>query len=338
MELALRARLRESVLGAIHEVAPRISESLVCRVVERAGRDLRIALCLHRVLAVRRATDPYPPATIEPDKLDELIGILGPNSRLTLTFDDGYADAAEYIETRATRFPDVRWIFFVCPAKAERRLAFRWNVFELLYPYGSESARIELEHSGLDRRIENARLDLARAGARREFRLASVEECRQLARHENVRLGNHTDHHFPLARLSFEDAEAEIRESTSRFERLFGRCEHFAFPYGVPGRSFGPEHVAAIERIGPRISIWSTVARPMSHSALRERRVQPRFPIDGQWSAKAIALWIAALCARHRAKGSGVGKSRGEAEITSFSASGFALRFFRRETTRPTRR
>ena len=49
---------------------------------------------------------------------------------LRLSFDDGYRDAGDYIRTRAPRFPQVQFDFFICPEKTEARAGFRWDLVE----------------------------------------------------------------------------------------------------------------------------------------------------------------------------------------------------------------
>src|SRR5688500_8648063 len=96
----------------------RVPRAVLLASVRASVRDLHVSLCLHRVLEVRRASDPQPALTIAPGELDELIGMFievrPENPRLTVTFDDGYADAAQYVADRAPRFPTVEFLVFVC--------------------------------------------------------------------------------------------------------------------------------------------------------------------------------------------------------------------------------
>src|SRR5205085_3631972 len=82
--------------------------------------------------------------------------------------------------------------------------------------------------------------------------LAPIVLCRAIGRLPNAALGNHTNsHQRPV--LS-DDFAAEIGRSRRDFERLFGRQEPFAIPYGVPGEDFSDEHVEGLEDL----VIWST--------------------------------------------------------------------------------
>jgi hypothetical protein len=103
--------------------------SLLRRWLAWSVRDLCIALCFHRVSAQKRATDPQPELTVAPEVLDELLAFLTSSmpvapAQLFLCFDDGYADAANYVAARAPFHSSVQWLFFVCPEKTERGRGF----------------------------------------------------------------------------------------------------------------------------------------------------------------------------------------------------------------------
>ena len=74
----------------------------------------RLALCFHRVGAAKDKL--WMPAT----EIDRLIGFLvDAAGALTVCFDDGYRDGAEYVLSRAPRHAQIEWLFFVCPQKTE---------------------------------------------------------------------------------------------------------------------------------------------------------------------------------------------------------------------------
>lgn len=75
----------------------------------------RLALCFHRV------GPPSDKLWMPAAEIDRLIGFLGDVAPLTVCFDDGYRDGAEYVLSRAARFAQVEWLFFVCPRKTELR-------------------------------------------------------------------------------------------------------------------------------------------------------------------------------------------------------------------------
>jgi hypothetical protein len=230
--------------------------------------DLRLALCLHRV----RGPPFVDSLNIPPQELDALLGLLLRSRQaaverwLTLCFDDGYLDAAQYISSRAPRHPQVEWLCFVCPRRAERRSPFSW--------------------------------DDPAAGCQ----LATVDTLRSLARLPNVWLGNHSNAHLMQTELTHQQVEHEYRAAFADFGRLFGVQRHFAFPFGTPELEFDAGHVALLRSMGEGL-IWSTERRPFDRSERRSRAVLPRFPIDGSWSHKQTALWIALLTLKFRVMG-----------------------------------
>ncbi len=225
--------------------------------------DLRVALCLHRVRL--RATAQT--LSIAPDQLDRLIELLRASRALqdtpwlTVSFDDGYDDAAAYVASRAPMYSDVEWLLFVCPERSEKGIAFSWD--------------------------------------ERQGELTSVSTLQRLAQMPNVALGNHTNSHHKQTALSRREAEVEYQRSFERFSRLFGPQHHFAFPFGTPEHEFTAMHVGALRRISDW-TLWSTERRPHAASERKPGAVLPRFPINGAWSYKQIALWMCVLTLRFR--------------------------------------
>jgi peptidoglycan/xylan/chitin deacetylase (PgdA/CDA1 family) len=260
-----------------------------------------LALCFHRVAAERRASELQPKLTMPAAEIDALISAVleACTGRLTVSFDDGYRDSADYILSRAARYPQVEWIFFVCPQKTEQRAGFRWDLAETrrrlfpgLDPEGLLSAPVDLAG-------ENQRDELRGLLGLDGFALAELELCRTIQRLPNAALGNHTNVHHRLALLTAEQARAELVQSTRDFERLFGPQRHFAFPYGVPGVDFSPEHAAALRAMGP-MEFWSTEPRPFSSDERVAGAVLPRFAVDGTRSWKETAAQIAVHALRSR--------------------------------------
>jgi hypothetical protein len=265
---------------------------------------------MHRVEAVRRPTNWQPDLSIRPEVLDETIELLlstrsgGAVDWLTVSFDDGYVDSAEYIESRARRFPQVEFAFFVCPEKLETEVGFRWDLIEQELNHGRpiDEARALLREP-VPAGGENSREDLRRLAARAEYRLATVEKVRELRTFQNVRIGNHTNSHLRLSDVSLDAAENEIVQSVQTFERLFGPHDQFAFPFGTPNVHFDGRHVAMVRRRGSFV-IWSTEARPFLPSERKPGHVLPRYPVDGTMSAKEILGWVGARALNHRLRGS----------------------------------
>jgi peptidoglycan/xylan/chitin deacetylase (PgdA/CDA1 family) len=277
---ALPAPLLEATLGA-------------------ALAGLGASLCLHRV-GPRRPTDWQSGLSIEAATLDALTELLlrrRPGSAagwLSLSFDDGYADAVEYVRTRAPRFPSVDFFLFVCPRKLERRAGFRWDLVERLLAAGTPRhealARLDDAFSTAE---ENERPELRGLADDPAFALATVEELRDLARLPNVHLGNHTNLHASPRRLPDDVAARDYRESRADFERLFGPQRHFAFPFGSPRHHVEARQADLARATGP-CELWSTEARPYRLEERRPGAVLPRFPVDGSKTASELAGWIAA--------------------------------------------
>jgi peptidoglycan/xylan/chitin deacetylase (PgdA/CDA1 family) len=292
--------------GALDEVARRLGRvtprPLLRQMLAGALGELKVSLCMHRVSDARRSTDFQPELTMPAAELDALVELLrasrpGAGRWLTVTFDDGYADAAEYIDSRASRFPDVDFIFFLCPEKTERAAGFRWDLAE------QGGMAMEAFHDALDVERENARPELSALAQRAEYRLATVAECQALvAKHLNVALGNHTNSHFQQTRLTAEQAAREYDRSQEIFHRHFGPVQHFAFPFGSPGREFTQTHVDLLRARGDFL-IWSTERRPYAPAEQTPRAVLPRFPVRGNESASQVAAWIALRALVHRARG-----------------------------------
>ena len=292
LSASLRAATRDVVLGA----GPRLPRSAVAGLLRRATRGLEVALCLHRVGPVR-ATDPLPWMTIPEDTLDDFLE-LARGVRLTVTFDDGYADAVAWLRARAPRHPEVDFVLFVCPEKLETRAGFRWDLFERRRAEGADPGPLRpFVDAPFDPGSENHRPELVGLADRPELALATVEACQEMAALRNVRLGDHGDTHLRLTGLAPEVARAELEASAAHFAARFGPAEDFAFPFGVPGRDYDGTHVATLRRLGYR-RLWSTAPRAFRPEARSGSQVLPRFPVMGNWHAKALAVWVAASAMR----------------------------------------
>jgi hypothetical protein len=266
-----------------------------------------VALCLHRVAPLARSTDWQPQLNISPSTLDELVELLlesRPRSTqpwLELSFDDGYEDARAYIESRAAIYPQVRFVFFVCPDKLEKRAGFRWDVAEqgLAREVLTRTEAIEFIGAPASLKEENKRADLKALADTEPFVLASVQSVRDLLQHPNVELGNHTNLHLRATGHPDALVQSDYRHSTEQFERLFGPQRHFAFPFGTPAHHFHNRHVQMLRALGD-FTIWTTEARPFSLAERRPGAVLPRFPVEGDKSTRAIAGWLMARAARAR--------------------------------------
>lgn len=273
-------------------------------------RDLGVALCLHRMAEVTRPTDWQPGLNMPPAELDAFIELLlvarpGPASErwLTVSFDDGYHDSAQYIASRAPRFSTVEFLFFVCPEKLELRAGFRWDEVEEAMRAGApEEAAMALLEAPVNVATENARPELKRLAQVPEYRLSTVEEVRALAFLPNVRIGNHTNAHLSAARVTDAQIEEDYQRSAKTFTRVFGPQREFAFPFGTPRHHFTKRHVEMLRALGD-FTIWSTEGRPYRLAERTAGAVLPRFPVNGTQSARQLAGWVAARAMYFRARG-----------------------------------
>jgi hypothetical protein len=281
---------------ANHQVLP---PSILRLALGRALFGTELSLCLHRIRFEGGPDSAVWETMIDAAELDELLEILlaaRPNAGkwLTICFDDGYADAGRYIESRAPRFPTVTWLLFVCPEKLVKRAGFRWDL-----PKGAPGS--DVFGPPLDVRAENDRTDLRALGDRADCRLMTVEECRRVVLQPNVFLGNHTNCHFRQALLTLEDSRYDVEKSRREFEDLFGPTEHFAFPFGTPGLEFGDSHVGLARDCG-YTRVWSTEPRPF-YSEEGSTGALPRYPIFGTWPAAKNALLILMQALKWRWRG-----------------------------------
>ena len=274
-----------------------------------ALQGLELSLCLHRVAARRRASDWQPGLSMPAPELDTLIELLlssrpGPGQGwLSVTFDDGYADAAQYIRSRAPRFPGVEFIFFVCPEKAQLRSGFRWDLVEEALKSGrAAEAAVSLMDAPVEVEGENHRADLRALCELPDYTLCTVEELRELATIPNVSLGNHTSLHLSPAKSADELVKADFERSTATFTRLFGPPRHFAFPFGTPRAHFAQRHVDWLRPLG-NFPIWTTESRPYRLAERAPGAALPRFPVDGDKDAHTLAGWIAARSLDFRLRG-----------------------------------
>lgn len=279
------------------------------RLLGRSLRGLGVSLCMHRVLPAPRPTDWQPGLSMPAPELDALIELLLASRAgeakgwLSVTFDDGYADAGDYLRTRAGRFPDVEFIFFVCPEKSEQRAGFRWDLVEEGLKAGTPpEAAQALMRAPVDAQAENQRAELRALSAHPAYRLSTLEELRELAALPNVRLGNHTNLHLSSQQSPDEVVKADFERSTRQFERLFGPQRHFAFPFGTPRHHVEQRHVDWLHALGD-FPLWTTEARPYRLAERRPRAVLPRFPVDGAKTAPELAGWIAARALNFKVRG-----------------------------------
>lgn len=247
------------------------------------ARDTGLAMVFHQIIDSRR---PYEGTAfcnqLRPDfhEVIEFLGKISSSSTdLWITFDDGYAAAAEALNEVAPRFPNARFVFFVCPEKTRENVGFRWDAWERQNDAGGRAVDFLSFTRGPASPEENRRVDLRETANDDRFRLATTEQCIALQAHSNVYLGNHSNRHIELSTMNAEEADDEIRSSTSLFASMFGSAEHFAFPYGTPGVSYSEGHVELLRSLGYRY-IWSTEPLGFRPGSLESITI-PRVPVSG---------------------------------------------------------
>jgi peptidoglycan/xylan/chitin deacetylase (PgdA/CDA1 family) len=104
------------------------------------------------------------------------------------------------------------------------------------------------------------------------------DEVRELSRAEGVEVGAHSITHRALARLSPEEARAEIAESRARLATELGaRIDFFAYPYG--GVESGPREFAIANDLGFRCSLTSVRGNLFAEHA-RSLQALPRVTLS----------------------------------------------------------
>ncbi len=305
MPPSLRQRLAPHALAAL--AGERLPEPALRALVGGAFAGLQAALCLHRV-GPTRATDWQPGLSISEGELGALLELLlasrpgRADGWLTVAFDDGYRDAAAWLAAHAPRFPQVEFLFFVCPQKAEERAGFRWDLVEERLVEGAAPAEAKaLATAPCTADAENARPELRALAEHPAYALCTVEELRALTA-RGVTLGNHTNLHLSSAHSPDALVRDDFQRSTADFARLFGPQAHFAFPFGTPRWHIEARHVRWLRELG-RFTIWTTEPRPYRPQERAPGAALPRFPVDGTKSPRALAGWMAAKALEFRLRG-----------------------------------
>ncbi len=212
-----------------------------------------------------------------------------PARSLSITFDDGYADNVTVAAPILRRY-GLHATFFVATGFLEGGAMWNDRVIEAIRR--SPIQEIDLSKIGLgsvgvandtDRRAAIERVLEAikhRRPADREAAVQTIEEA--CASHFDGELmmrsgqvvelaklgmdiGAHTVTHPILARLPVEQARWEIAESKSALESIIGRrVELFAYPNGLPGRDFAPEHVELVRTCGFKAAVttaWGSAGK-----------------------------------------------------------------------------
>jgi len=249
--------------------------------------------------------------------LDEAIDLLkaghGRTRYAVLTFDDGYRDNLDiaYPVLKALGAP---FTVFATSGFIDRTSELWWVALEriiaktdtLSFPqdgadvglpcrsleekaacFATLSDRLVFETSEKDQRrivralSEKCGLDLE--GLAEEL-MMSWEELRGLASDPLVSIGGHTHDHFALARLTADQARADILRGVDRLESELGtRPRHFAYPYGKE-RTVCDRDAAFLAEAGFASAVTTTPG-VLNSSSARDLMRLPRISVNGRYQS-----------------------------------------------------
>lgn len=121
------------------------------------------------------------------------------------------------------------------------------------------------------------------------------DEIRDLAQDPLVTIGAHSKSHLALAKLTAEEARAEIADSVARIERELGRpCRHFAFPYGDASAA-GPREFAMAQSLGLASAV-TTRKGVVGEGARDAPCALPRVSLNGDYQkARFVSVLLTGL-------------------------------------------
>ena len=174
---------------------------------------------------------------------------------VVITFDDGYADnlinalpLLEKYNIPATVFvttlnigtnhefwwdrlsfdcsflPETFWL----PENNQSVSKIQWSNFRISQELKKKSNTEKLKWLEKFETINNIKFT-----PRPEYRSLSIEELIQLSKHPLITIGVHTENHYALGDLTFEEQKIEIETNISKLKQLgVSDCEFIAFPHG----------------------------------------------------------------------------------------------------------
>lgn len=226
------------------------------------------------------------------------------------TFDDGYRDNRDYAYPifKARNLPfaiyvptayadgegDLWWFVLEAAIRKVDRLEVTIDgtprAFDTATPEAKERAFSDIYWPLRDRPESELRETVRRIAEAAGYDASTLcrdlimdwDELRALAADPLVTIGAHTRRHFAVARLSEEEARAEIAESVKRIEAELGRpCPHFSFPYGDIC-SAGPRDFEIVRSLGLETAVTThkDVLRARHRAAMT---ALPRVSLNGDY-------------------------------------------------------
>ncbi len=222
-----------------------------------------------------------------------------PKRALAITFDDGYADNEILAAPILSRL-GMTATFFVSTGYLGGGCMWNDRVIEAVracdspeldlgaiglgrLPLGSVLQRRQaigallkgIKHFDQTRRDEVTHAIVDAAGGKPTPALMMQPEQVRGLRKLGMDIGAHTVTHPILARIGTEAARHEMSRSKSELERLIGEPVNlFAYPNGVPGQDYTPEHVAMARDCGFKAAVSTSWA---AASTSTDRFQLPRF-------------------------------------------------------------
>ncbi|AHK78200.1 polysaccharide deacetylase [Ectothiorhodospira haloalkaliphila] len=206
-----------------------------------------------------------------------------PSRAACITFDDGYADNHE-VALPILREQGLPATFFVATGFLDGGMMFNDRVLESIRRM--PSGELDLEHIGLGMRSIDG-LDERKAlikeviqsvkylerGEREEKVEQLTAQCPQALPDDlmmttaqlkglaaaGMEIGGHTHSHPILARLTDDQARAEIHQGKEALESILGQpVMMFAYPNGKPGSDYLPKHAAMVRECGFDAAVSTT--------------------------------------------------------------------------------
>ncbi len=252
--------------------------------------------------------------------LDEAVDLLksgyGHKRYAVLTFDDGYRDNLE-IAYPVLKDMQVPITVFVATGLIDRTSELWWEALELII---AGQDQIVFSQAGqqdgilcqtadekcacFNKLVDYLTLEVGETEQRAVIRalaerygidlnaladreMMTWDEVRDLASDPLVTIGAHTHDHYALARLTPDEAQADINKGLQRLEEELGlRPKHFAYPYGKPHAV--NEATASITRAAGFASSVTTFPGVLQSANARDLQLLPRVSLNGGYQDPAI--------------------------------------------------